>query len=244
MARQETAGTIINRCAVEVGLSSVADPFSTTDAGFTQLTELLNVAGAELSELRPWTELIVELAIDTDTDITNDNEYALPTDYDRIVLQTAWDRTNDLPIYGPLNPQDWSYLLGRNLASNTIYVCYRIYNGVIEFFPDPVPTGRNLHFEYISRNWAETSGGTGIDRCTDTSDVVKLDPLLMQKFLKVKYLDAKGLPSQAARMEFENVLINRFGNDNGVPVLNAGGNFRGYPYLNGFWNTPDTNFGV
>lgn len=242
MARQLQAGQIINRTAVEVGLSTVADPFSTTNEAFAQLVELLNVCGAELAELRDWNELLRSITIDTTNDLTG-NVYTLPSDYDRLIPQTGWDQTDDVPVAGPLSPQDWSYLLGRNLASNSIYVSYRVFQGNLEFYPTTVPTGKTLAFQYITRDWAEDSGGNGLDYCTATNDVVRLDPLLMQKFLKVKFLDAKNLPSQAARIEFENVLENRSGNDSGVPILNASRNFRTFPYLNALYNTPDTGFG-
>ena len=245
MARQENAGTIINRAAVEVGLQSVTDPFSTTDEGFTQLAQLLNVCGQELGQLRDWNELIRPFTANTTTDVKlgSTNLYELPSDYDRLIPQTGWDLTNDVPILGPMSPQDFAYLEGRDFASNSIYVAYRIYRGDIELYPDPPPANTDLSWEYVSRNWATTSGGTEVDYVTATNDIVVLDPLLMQKFLKVKFLDAKNLPSQAARMEFENIYLNRISNDNSAPVLNSGRSGRTFPYLSAMYNTPDTGFG-
>ncbi len=245
MARQESAGTIINRAAVEVGLTAVQDPFSTTDEGFTQLVGLLNVAGQELAKLRDWNELLKSITVDTSTDITSGNQYVLPDDYDRLIPQTGWDQTNDVPVMGPLSPQDWSWLEGRDLASNTIYIAYRQYLGNLEFYPTTVPTGRTLNFQYVSINWATTADGlTPLDTCVQASDIVLLDPLLMQKFLKAKYLIAKSMPTaNDAKMEFDTILTNRFGNDNSAPILNGGRFTRNFPYLNALYNTPDTNFG-
>ena len=244
MARQETAGTIINRCAVEVGLAAVSDPFSSQNEGFSQLSGLINVAGQELVQLRDWNEIIKPISVNTSADITDGNLYTLPSDFDRLIPQTGWDQTNDIAIAGPLTPQDWSYLEGRNLASSTIYLAFRQYQARIEFYPTTVPTGRTLAFQYVSRNWATNStGDTEKDFVDATSDVVLLDPLLVQKFLKVKWLSAKNLPSQDAKVEFENVLLNRMGNTNSAAVLNAARNYRGYPYLNGFYNLPDTGYG-
>ena len=242
MARQEQAGEIINRTAVEVGLNRVSDPYSSADAGFTQLTQLLNVAGQEMAELRFWQELIYPITIDTSADLAG-NRYELPTDFDRLIPQTGWDLSNDVPVMGPLSPQDWAYLKGRDLASSSIYIAYRQYRNDLEFYPETVPAA-NLSFEYMTRNWAEDSVGVGIDFTTQTSDVVRLDPLLMQKFLKVKFLDAKNLPSDAARLDFDTVMENRFGFNNNAPVLSASMSSRGFPYLNGFRNTPYTNFGM
>lgn len=242
MARQLTAGEIINRAAVEVGLRRVEDPFASQDEGFSQLTGLLNAAGQELLEVHNWQELnmpYLRTTVDGDTGI-----YPLPDDYDRVVSQTTWDRTNDVPIIGPLSDQDWAFLLGRDLASQSIYVSYRINNNQLETYPQPPPVGVDISFDYISRNWVLKENDIRSDYATQAGDVVLLDPLLMQKFVKVKFLVAKRLPSGDAKVEFENVLESRTGNDNGAQILDAGRNSRLFPYLNGFYNTPDTGFGA
>jgi hypothetical protein len=242
MARQETAKTIINRAAVEVGLSSSTDPYSSQDAAFIQLTELLNVAGQELVELHPWQVLREEWEFTTDSG-ADTGIYTLPTDFSYMINQANWDQTNRFPIGGPLSAQGWSYLEGRDLATESIYVSMRLAENNLEIFPQPPPDALDLRFEYISRNWAKTSGGTGIDYTTDSGDVVKYEPILIQKFLKVKFLDAKGMNSAAARIEFENIFTSRIGKDEGAPILNAGGRYPGYPYLSIF-NVNDTGFGT
>lgn len=242
MARQLKAGEIINRTAVEVGLRQVPDPFSSQDEAFSQMVGLLNVAGQELVELSDWPELLrpyQQLTESGDTGL-----YDLPDDYDHFINQTGWDRTNDVPVIGPLSPQDWAYLLGRDFEANSIYVAYRIFGSQMEVYPQPPPVGVSINFEYISRNWAKDSAGDLRDNCTEAADTVLLDPLLMQKFLKVKFLNAKNLPSQAAMIEFENVLGNRQGTSAGSQILKAGGGSGKFPYLNGFFNTPDTNYGL
>ncbi len=242
MARQETAGTIINRVAVEVGLRSVSDPYASNDDAFIQMVGLLNVCGNELIQLHNWEALLKEYTKTTSSSDTN-GQYDLPDDYDRFVSQTGWDRTNDVPVIGPLSPQDWSYLKGRDFADNSIYVSYRIYQGKLEVYPQPPPDGVDIAFEYISRNWAETSGGTGIDETTTNSDVVLFDPLLMQKMLKVKFLSAKNLPTTDAKIEFDRTFQASKAQDNGGMILSASRNGGSFPLLDGFYNLPDTGYG-
>jgi hypothetical protein len=240
MARQETAGTIINRVAVEIGLKPVSDPFSSQDEGFSQMVGLINSAGQELVELHDWEVLLMPF-----TQVTSNLDsgiYPLPDDYDRFAGQTGWDQSNDVPVIGPLSPQDWAYLEGRDLASDSIYVSYRIYQNQFEVYPQPPPDGVNISFSYISRNWVLPGDQVRTDTCTASGDTVLLDPLLVQKFLKFKYLTAKNLPSQAAALEFETVLQNRKGNSNGAPILSASRS-RYYPYLDAFYNTSDTGYG-
>ena len=82
-----TAGDIINRVAVEVGLAKVVDPYSSVDANFIQLRELLNIAGDELLYMAAWAACSCTAVIDTTAD--NSGVYALPDDFQRITNQTA-----------------------------------------------------------------------------------------------------------------------------------------------------------
>jgi len=242
MARQETAKTIINRAAAELAITASADPYSSTDEMFTQLTSLLNTAGQELVELHPWQVLREEWEFTTDAVADITGIYDLPTDFGYMIDQAAWDKTNNVPIGGPLSGQVWSYLEGRGLTTSTIYASFRLAENKLEIYPQPPPDAITLRFEYISRNWAEDSGGTGKDWTDAQSDIVRLDPLLVQKFVKVKFLDSKGMDASAARMDFENTFNSRSGKDEGAGILSASGGRNGPHYL-GWRNMPDTNYG-
>lgn len=244
MARQETAGTLINRAAVEMGLPQATDPFSSQDDSFRQLVGLLNSAGQELLTLVEWNELTRQFTFNTD-DADVNGYVPLPDDYDHLIMQTSWDTTEEVPAYGPLTEQQWNYLLGRNLISDTIYVNWRINLGRIELFPVPPPENRNIIIQYVSRGWVRT--GTDPDVFSDTAvangNLVLLDPFLVVKFLKLKFLQMKQMPSAHAAMEFDTMLQQRMGQDKGARIVSAGGGPRGFPYLDAIYNTPDTGFG-
>ena len=243
MARYATANDIVNRAALETGLVQQGDVYSTQDVGFAQLTGLLNSCGQELIELHPWQALVKEFTLTTSSG--DSGTYDLPEDFSYMIDQTGWDRTNRVAIGGPLSAQDWSYLKGRDLVSQSIYASFRLAQGQFDIFPQPPPDGLEISFEYINRNWVVEQGTSEYKDAADTaSDIILFEPILMVKFLKVKFLDAKGFPSQAARMEFENVLDSRTGKDKGASILNAGRGIRGVPYLNSYYNTPDSGYGA
>ncbi len=79
-------------------------------------------------------------------------------DFGFMINQTGWDRTNNISLGGPLSAQDWAYLKGRDLSSNTLYASFRINTGKFHIYPVPPPNGLNINYEYISINWA-TNGG-------------------------------------------------------------------------------------
>ncbi len=243
MARYATATDIINRVAVEIGLVPDTDPVGSTDVTFVQLTGLLNAAGQELVEMNAWQALrgVYEFTTaDGDTGV-----YDLPSDFAYMIDQTGWDMSNTVPIGGPLSPQIWSYLLGRDLVSQTIYASFRLVDGTFNLFPQPPPVGVDIRFEYQSRNWVLEAGvaGTTKDQVTAGSDTVLYEPRVIINFLKVKWQDAKGFDSTAARMDFDNIFNGRVGRDKGAPILNAGNGVRWPPYLNAWYNTPDTGYG-
>lgn len=243
MARHQSVQTIINSTAAELGLTPVADVLASVDQNFLQLRYLLDAVGQELVLLDDWEELQEEHAITTTA--ADDGDYPLPTDFSHMINQTGWDRTNDLPLQGPLSPQQWAYAKGRELVSQTVYVSFRLKQGKFHVYPDsPVPDALDVRFEYCRNTWLqdaeeETTKHTEIMQATD---IVLFPPILVKKFLKVKYLEAKGFDSKGASDSFADMFESTTGKDGAAPVLNAGGT-RNFPYLETIRNTTDSGYG-
>jgi hypothetical protein len=243
MARFETANNIINSVATEVGLLPNTDPVGSTEDVFVQFTGLLTSAGREMVELNKWQILVKEYTRTIQQGDTG--TYDLPDDFSSMIDQTGWDRTRNVPLGGPLSAQQWTYLKGRDLASGTIYVTFRQFDGKFNIYPDgpDVSVGVEISFEYQSRDWAAVNGSDPLetrDSIVTGSDIVLFEPILMIKFLKAKWQEAKGFDSSAARIEFENIFNGRVGRDTGAAILNASGGSRGLPYITPYGNTTDS----
>jgi hypothetical protein len=244
MARVESANQIINDTAIEVGLIPVQDPYGSIDESFIQLRGLLQGAGREMVDLHAWQMLRNVFEFTTDENSTGTRP--LPDDFSRMINQTGWDRTNNVAMGGPLSAQDWSYLDGRDLVSESIYASFRIADGMLDLYPTPPPIGLNIRFEYISRNWVQEAAGDPVvrkDRIGKGTDIVLFEPIMMVKFLKMKFLSAKGFDTMSATQEFENMFGARTGMDEGAPILSAGNNGRAFPYIDTLRNTPDSGYG-
>lgn len=254
--RYATANDIINRAVVEIGLRPDVDPVASLDETFVQMTALLNVAGNELRNLHAWQQFrgIVDATLDSGSanvllgngvTVNTGGVYDLPDDFDSMLDQTGWDRSNNLPVGGPLSAQDWTYLQGRDLVSQTIYASFRLAENKLYLFPQPAPEGLRITFEYLSNYWVIEAGNSRptIDRVDTGSDVIAYDAILIKAMLKLKFLNAKGLPAQDAALEFDTMLQSRMAKNEGAPVLSAGNNRRGMPYLDPYRNTGDTNYG-
>ncbi len=244
MAREfDSATDIINDAAAEVGVSPVSDPYSSSNQVFQQMKSLINSAGRELVRYHRWEQLSAEHQITTQA--TDSGDYPLPDDFSYMVDQTGWERKENVPLWGPLSAQDWQYLLGRDLVSYTIYASFRIAQGLFRLFPQPPPDGLDIHYEYVSRNWVQDGAdpNTNKSKATISSDVILYEPILIVKFLKAKYLEAKGFDSTAARNDFVLEFDAITGQEKGAPILNAAILGREFPYLEPYRNLPDTGYG-
>ena len=246
--RYITATKILNDTAVEVGINPIADPWNSTDPLFVQMKYLLNNAGQELLELYEWPVLRASHTIVTDSGSYPDQIYPLPDDYAYMIDQTGWDRDANLPLQGPMTPQQWTYLEGRDLASGTIYASFRLANGDIMLYPpEGIADGRTITFEYIMRTWGLTGSfptQDPVDELQTGEDVILYEPILIKRYLKMKFQAAKGFDTSVAVQEFTQAMDTWTGRSKGGKVLNASGARRGFPFLNVWRNSPDTGYGL
>jgi hypothetical protein len=237
-----TANDILNRVGAEVGLPPVQDPYGSGQQDFTQMAYLLNIAGEELSQAYPWEVLVGSEQFTTQD--TDTGAYPLPDDFLYMINQTGWERSQNVPLIGPLSAQDWTYLKGRDLVNQTIYASFRIADGTFNIFPSPVPNGLDINYEYISRNWViDPSTDTRQDGVIVGSDVPLYDRTLISRALKVKYLEAKGLDSTKAQDDYNQIFQLLTAHDKGAPRLSAGNGGQGYPYIDAYRNVGDTGYG-
>jgi len=249
MARLSTANDIINRAAGEFGLVPVVDPVASTDESFRQLVVLLDEAGQELVELHPWQILVKEYQVLTGTTppvAGTTGTFDLPDDFSYMIDQTGWEHSSRVAVGGPLSAQDWTYLKGRDLISQSIYASFRLVDNKFDIFPqDPVPDGLDINFEYITTEWVITGQVTPTyqSEVITGTDKPLFDKTLITRYVKLKWLEAGGFDTSKAQADF-NMLFNfTTGHNAGAPVLNAGRGRGGLPYISNY-NVPDTGFGL
>lgn len=244
LTRLSTANDILNRVAAEVGLKPVVDPYASEDANFVQMQYLLNTAGEELLMAYPWEFLVRSHQITTTQG--GPSVFDLPDDFASMIDQTGWERSQNIPLGGPLSAQDWTYLKGRDLAQNTLYASFRISEGKFNIYPDPPPSGLDINFEYITTNWIVDG-----DNAQNTlalvekgSDIPQFDRTLLTRAVKLKWLEAGGFESTKAASDLVQIFDFLTGKDKGAQILNAGRGARGFRYLDMHANVPDTGLGM
>jgi hypothetical protein len=242
VARYETAGQIIRDAAQEVGIiiSDATDPFASTDPAIIQLCRLLTSCGRELlGNDRVMTKFIRTLVHVTPANpVAADSTIDLPEDLGYLLDQTGWNPTTRLPLGGPMSPVNWDYLLYTNLAASVIYVTFRIAQGKMNILPSPPPANTTLTFSYVSRYWV---GDFANDRVSSSDDVVNFEPIVIMKFLKLRFLEAKGFDTSAAAQQYMNAFESWVPKTSTSPVINISRR-KGYPFL-GNRNIPETGYG-
>jgi hypothetical protein len=193
---------------------------------------------------------------------------SLPDDFLRLVPQTAWNYSAQLPFAGPVSPQIKTWLSGRVGNSVTLFLGFAAQGGDFAIWPNPPPANQTLFFEYMSRNWVQNSGNyppnlgpstTGryvpgfstsaggqaaFPYYSNASDLVLFDPHLYSRALKLRFLVEKGFDSTAAQADFDAAWDAVVGSDTPAPKLNLSGSPNGFRYLDGVWNVPTTGYGT
>jgi hypothetical protein len=100
-----------------------------------------------------------------------------------------------------------------------------------------------VEFEYTSSNWVESAQGAAKAAATAADDIILLDDHLVSRLLKVRWLEARGMTTAAAAIEFRSALENAIGKARGgARVLGVTG--RNYSALVPPMRTPDTGIGL
>lgn len=165
--------------------------------------------------------------------------YDMPSDFDRIVNRTQWDKTNHWEMVGPNSAQQWQFFKS-GYVQTTPRVRYRQLGGKFQIWP-PVGVDDYYGFEYISKNWVIAADGTGKTMYTQDTDTCVFPDRLMVLGLKLKYFEIKGFDTTAFRRDYIYQLDTSKGTDAGAPTLSIAP--RRIPNLLGFASIPDSNFG-
>jgi len=182
---------ITKRACDELVLARPTVLVAGTDPEHYLLLACANAAGRDLMRAHHWSAL---QTTGTFSLVNGTATYALATDYDRMIPDTAWDRTNDRFMVGPDNPQTYFYLTESGVADSTLNKRYRIVGTNAIFWPTPSATETAV-YGYISNKWARSSGGTAQTEFAADTDTTVFDPDLMKAEIKWRFAAAKSLPS-------------------------------------------------
>ena len=222
----------------KISIPAPSAVISSTDVNVLLLLELAQDEGKELMRDYDWQELRKEA---THTTIASLDQGALnggivtAGDFDRFVDETMWNRTQDRRVVGPATSSTWQALIA--LESTTIEQNFRVMEGNLLIGPTVPTAGETLAWEYVSRNFCQSSGGTGQASWQADTDTGVLDEDLMQKGLVWRFKKDKGFPYAEDMTTYEREKMKLKGQNEGAPDLSLGGAFHVFDY-----NIPDRNW--
>lgn len=114
-----------------------------------------------------------------------------PSDFQRAIAETFWNRSTDEKVYGPLNDEEWGYANGATLNSATWQSVMFRYDGLHIF---PVPTiAETIAFDYIINTPVQATGaGAYKENFTVDNDVYLLGDRILTLGIVWRYKQSKG----------------------------------------------------
>jgi hypothetical protein len=166
-------------------------------------------------------------------------KYPFPSDYDRPIDRTQWDKSKHWEMLGPETAQQWQWLKSGFIATGP-RIRFRPMGGKLQIWP-PVSSAEYLGFEYISKNWALDSNSTGKPAFTADTDTCIFPDRLMVVGLKLKFFEAKQFDTTAHYREWISQKDIAKANDSGSPTLSFAPGVA--DALIGWNNIPDSGYG-
>lgn len=229
------SNSVINMSSI-VGLTSDST-FMVSGTGINQDTYVTNASGntVTLSQNASATNNTVTLTF-------SQTKYGLPSDWDRQINRTHFDKSKHWEMLGPESPQQWQWLKSAYISTGP-RIRYRILGNYFQIWP-MIGNNEYLGLEYISKNWViSASSTTGPDKTSftiDTDSCIFPDRLMVLG-TKLKYFSAKGFDTTDFRREYEEQLGLAKSQDAGAPTLSFSP--RMSSVLVGWENIPDSNYG-
>lgn len=233
-----TTGTVTNGSAIITGIpstSGLSARYQVTGSGILTNSQVLTVDSA--------TQVTMNQEASGSASATaltfSQTQYAMPSDYDRQINRTHWDKTQHWQMIGPETAQQWEWLVSGYISTGPI-VRYRIFGSYFQIWP-PQGTEHYLGFEYISKAWARSTADVAKNSFTVDTDTCIFPDRLMVLGLKHKYYQAQGLVDIYAD-DYQAELSIAMANDAGSPTLSL--NPRVTEVLLGWNNLPSSGYGT
>jgi len=166
-------------------------------------------------------------------------KYSMPTDYDRQIDRTHWDKSKHWEMLGPETAQQWEWLISGYISTGP-RIRYRIFQNYFQIWP-LVTTAEVLGFEYISNGWVNNAAGTAKTSFTVDTDTCIFPDNLMVLALKKKYFEVKGFDASSFTRDYMTEMSIAKANDGGSLTLSM--NPRISTILIGWTQIPDSGYG-
>lgn len=186
------------------------------------------------------------------------SDYDMPSDFQRPVDNTFWDRSRFWSMRGPQSPQQWQLYKSSVIGKASIQRRYRFRSTrviqdatsgttipatILSIDPVPFDNGAALVFEYVSNGWCQTATEPFIynTQWQNDTDVGVIDEYLIELETIWRVLRRLGLSYSDEMAEAERQIDKAIAQDGAAGILDMTPNDA--LTLIGPWNLPETGFG-
>lgn len=198
---------------------------SSADAQIRQLQAMLNQLNEDLVTRRAFEQNTRECTFVSIAGEDQGNINTLcPYGYQGILLETVFDRTQRLPLFGGLGPSEWQARKAFNITGPQYQ--FRIRNNKMLFSP-ALPVTHTIAFEYLSGYFvadAVTVGTPYKQYWTLDTDTCTLGDQLPLTWLGWKWPAAKGFDYAEEFNAYERMVSSQLSRDNAPTRVDMSGN--------------------
>jgi hypothetical protein len=189
--------SIVQHAADRLGLTRPSTVISSPDENARILLAMAQEEGKELADRPTWQVFQTEHTFSTADTVAS---YALPSGFDAMIKDTVFNRTTRRRMQGDLSPSQWQ----ETQASLVTMVnpAFRIRNNLFYISPTPTAT-ETVAYEYVTKNWCQSAGGTGQPEWAADTDVALLDEEIMKLGVRWRYKSSKGFDYAEEKETYE-----------------------------------------
>ena len=215
--------------------SALTTDFMVTGNGIMQDTFVTSVAGQVVNINIPST-----MTASGGQYTFGQTNYAMPSDYQRIVNKTQYNKSNRWSVIGPKDAQEWQWLKASYVTTGP-RMRFRIIGNKFVVWPAPSAVV-TLGFEYQSGSWVLANDGvTYKTKATADTDTFLFPDRLLVLGTKLKYFEIKGFDTTALNADFARELLKFKAQDAGADTLSLAPKYPNILLTQN--NLPDTGFG-
>lgn len=195
----KTVLQIIQRACGILNLTKPQSAFTSQDAQAQQFVDLLQEVADDIARDYDW-----QLLAKTQSFLTTATEEqvgVIPSDFDRYLPDTMFDRTINRKMIGPIPPREYQEFKSYPVYG-FVYPYFRIVGNNILLLPTP-SAGNTVVFEYQSKNWARSIGNNEQPEFLADTDTPILPDHLYWRGLVYRWKQAQGFDYQAELASFE-----------------------------------------
>ena len=182
--------SIVQNHCTRSGLPVPASVQSSSDPQVSQLVGLLQEFCDDMITRRAWQANTFEATF-TSTAAEDQGAIATiaPYGFEELLVETIFDRTQRLPLYGGINPSEWQSRKAFNFAG-PLY-SFRLRGGRLLFSP-ALPAAHIIAFEYFSSFFARTAAAVPQNYMVLDTDTCSLGDRLPSAYLRWAWKKEKG----------------------------------------------------